>query len=77
MELLREGFFIMLIGMSTVFAFLVIMIFSMDIISKLLQYLNKYFPEEVIEIKKGKQTKDDDTNIALAIACAIHKKTAE
>ena len=73
MEVLKQGFVIMLIGMATVFIFLVIMIFAMNICSKIMQFLNKYFPEEIDEPKKKIQKKDNDAEIALAIACAVHK----
>ena len=74
MTLLKEGAFIMAIGMGTVFFFLVIMIAAMNINEKVLGFIGKYFPEEVPEVKTTKKkadTKDDE--IALAIACAMQK----
>lgn len=66
---------IMFIGMGIVFSFLVIMIFAMNIGCKVIQILNKYFPEEIKETtpnKKKKQT-TDDTEIAIAIALAAQR----
>jgi oxaloacetate decarboxylase gamma subunit len=72
--LLKEGCYVMVIGMGTVFIFLVLMIFAMNIMSKLIQCINKYVPEEVVELKNNKKNKekDNDAEIALAIAAAIH-----
>ena len=74
MEALKEGFIIMVIGMGTVYVFLTIMIYAMNFTKKILDIVNKYFPEEVQqESKKRKDKKDNDAEIALAIAAAIHK----
>ena len=74
LSLLKEGAIIMVIGMGTVFFFLAIMIFAMDINERILKFINKFFPEEIPEVKTSK--KKDDTNddeVALAIACAINQ----
>ncbi len=72
LTLLKDGVFVMVIGMGTVFIFLTIMIFAMNINSKILQIVNKYFPEEIPEEKKPrKNTSKDEEAIALAIACAF------
>lgn len=74
MEALKEGFFIMVIGMGTVFMFLTIMVYAMNISKKILDIVNKYFPEaEQSEPKKKRDKTDNDAEIALAIAAAIHK----
>lgn len=75
LSLLKEGFFVMVIGMGTVFAFLSIMIFAMNINSYILKILNKYFPEEIPEVKTParKKSQNNDEEIALAIACALHQ----
>lgn len=74
-ELLKEGCYVMAIGMGTVFLFLVLMIYAMNIMSKIVQWLNKIFPEEVINNNKKKEKKqsNNDAEIALAIAAALHK----
>lgn len=73
-ELLKEGTLIMVIGMGTVFFFLVVMIFAMELNTKVLAFINKFMPEEFEETAPKKNVKkDDDAEIALAIACALHK----
>ena len=75
MEALKQGFFIMVIGMGTVFIFLTIMVYAMNICTKVIGYINKYFPEELPpEPKKRTQKTDNDAEIAVAIACALHKR---
>lgn len=77
--LLKEGFFIMVIGMGTVFVFLVIMILAMNFNSYILEFVNKYFPEELPQEKqtnKKKSQNNNDEEIALAIACALQKARA-
>lgn len=75
-DLLYDGLFVMAIGMGMVFLFLVIMIFAMKGMSYLVEILNKYFPEEVPEIKTSKAKKtSNDEEIAIAIACAMHERS--
>ena len=70
--LLKDGIFVMIIGMGTVFIFLSIMIVAMNLNGKILKIVNKYFPEEIPVEKSNKKTaKKDDAEIAVAIACAI------
>ena len=72
--LLKEGTIIMIMGMGTVFFFLVIMICAMNINEKVLKFISKYFPEEVSEVKTTKKkVENSDDEIALAIACAINR----
>lgn len=74
LTLLKDGVFVMIIGMGTVFIFLSIMIVAMNLNGKVLQVINKYFPEEIPQEKTSrKSTKKDDEEIALAIACAVAK----
>ena len=73
-ELLKEGFLLMIIGMGFVFFFLSIMIYVMNISGKVINFIGKYFPEEVEEEKNKKKKKtagNNDMEIALAIACAV------
>lgn len=73
-ELWKDGLLLMIIGMGFVFFFLVIMIFVMNINAKIINFLGKYFPEEVEEeqtTSKKKSAANNDSEIALAIACAI------
>ena len=55
--LLKDGIFVMIIGMGTVFIFLSIMIVAMNLNGKILKIVNKYFPEEIPEEKKQKDRK--------------------
>ena len=76
LELLKEGSLIMVIGMGTVFFFLVIMIYAMEFSSKVLKFVAKFMPEEVEEVKnttKKNTSTDNDAEIALAIACALER----
>lgn len=72
-ELLKEGFLIMIIGMGFVYFFIFIMIIFVDMVSKLMKILNKYFPEEIEEEKyqTKKKTDSNDAEIAIAICCAL------
>jgi len=72
MTLLKEGTIIMIIGMGTVFFFLVIMICTMNINELILKFIGKYFPEEIPKIKAiKKKVESSDDEIALAIALLI------
>ena len=75
-SLLTEGIAIMGIGMGVVFSFLVLTIFAMIIMSKVVGYLNKIFPEATAQIANtnNKKTSDNDAQIALAIVAAMAKK---
>ena len=75
-ELLKAGSLIMVIGMGFVFFFIWIMIYAMQISSKLVELIGKYFPETIEEDKysKPKKTINNDAEIALAIACAYSHK---
>ncbi len=74
-ENLVLGLQMMGIGMGFVLCFLCILIFSMMIMSKVVGYLNKIFPEAVEEVKKvAKKVVDDDSVIAAVIAAVIAKK---
>ena len=76
--LLKDGIFVMIIGMGTVFIFLSIMIAAMNLNGKILKIVNKYFPEEIPEEKKPnkKTAKSEDEAVALAVACAVAKSRA-
>ena len=76
-ELLKVGTLVMVIGMGFVFFFLVLMIMAMHVSEKVLAIIAKFCPEEVEEKSqpKRKNTSDDDSNIALAIACALERST--
>ena len=73
-ELWKDGLLLMVIGMGFVFFFLAIMICVMFINAKIISFLGKYFPEAVEEeqtTSKKKTAVNNDSEIALAIACAL------
>ncbi len=72
-QILSEGFALMIIGMGTVLIFLCIMIFVMNIMSKIVEKINKIFPEPVaVTVGNKKNTKaSDDSEIAVAIVSAM------
>lgn len=73
-ELFSEGCLIMCIGMGFVFFFLCAMIWVMNFSAEVLKWVAKFMPEEIVEDKytsKKKATKTDDTEIVIAIACAV------
>ena len=47
MSLWKDALFVMVIGMGTVFVFLTVMIWAMDFNGKVLQFVNKIWPEEL------------------------------
>ena len=77
-ELLVQGVSVMLIGMGTVVAFLLITILSMNIMSAIVGKLNQIFPEAVPQVaggaKKTASSSNDDSEIAAAIVAAMFKK---
>ena len=67
--MLNDGLVIVLMGMSTVLAFLCILIFTMTYMHKILLFINKFFPEVVVEAAPAKKTVvSNDEEIAIAIA---------
>ena len=71
--LLTEGLTIMCIGISFVLAFLCILIFAMGIMSQVVGYLNKIFPEQVVTLEKPSKTKSASDDEAIAVALAVIK----
>ena len=70
----QDGCAIMFLGMGVVFAFLVLMVWVMNITAVIIKVLNKYFPEEIPQPKNAKKKKtksDEDEQIAVAIAATI------
>lgn len=74
-ETLFEGLTLLGLGMGFVLSFLCIMICAMHIMSSIVGYLNKIFPE-IVEVseKKSVSTTGDDAAIALAIVAAKFRK---
>ena len=73
---LSDGLTLLGMGMGFVLSFLIILIFAMLVMSKIVGFLNKVFPEAVEEVKTvaKKAAAGIDEAIALAIAAAIAKK---
>ena len=68
-EILENGLILLVMGMGFVLCFLTILIFSMSIMSKIVLWLNKIFPEAVEEVKTA--AKEVSANVDEAIAVAI------
>ena len=70
------GFTLMGIGMGTVLVFLCVLIGSMRIMSTIVLYLNKIFPEKVETVQKAvkKVVSNEDEAIAVALAAIMARK---
>ena len=67
--MLKVGLTLLVMGIGTVFSFLIILIFTMIITYKVLQVVNRFFPEVVVEAAPAKKPQtSDDAEIAIAIA---------
>lgn len=73
---LIEGSMVMAMGMGTVLTFLCLMIVAMTVMSAVVGYLNKIFPEVVAEPAgaKAKKASSNDEEIAAAIVAAMFRK---
>jgi oxaloacetate decarboxylase gamma subunit len=68
-NLVVEGAKFMVLGMSIVFLFLVLMIFAMNVMSKV---IHRYFPEPLPTPAKPAAPAADKLKKVAAIAAAIH-----
>ena len=76
-ETIMQGVSVMLIGMGTVVAFLLITILAMNVMSCVVGKLNQLFPEAVPATAGGARkvaTSGDDSEIAAAIVAAMFRK---
>ena len=78
LELLNQGLIAMGIGMGVVLSFLIILIASMVVMSGVVGYLNKIFPEVIpapakSNAKKSASAGKEDEQVALAIAVAVSR----
>lgn len=72
LTLLKDGLIVMVIGMGTVYLFLTVMIWVMNLNNHVMKFINKFCPEKVpAEKKPVKKSLGNDEEIALAIACAL------
>jgi len=68
-NLVIEGFKFMGLGMGTVFAFLTVMIFAMNLMSKI---VNKFFPEvQPSASTEAKTAQKNHTKVVAAVTAAI------
>jgi oxaloacetate decarboxylase gamma subunit len=75
MELLMQGVVLMVIGMATVFAFLVLLILAMNGSAAILKKFAKHFPEEVVAAPKAAPAPMDPVaEIAVALAAIKAKR---
>ena len=74
--MLENGLILLVMGMGFVLCFLTILIFSMMIMSKIVLWLNKIFPEAVEDVKTAakKVSSNVDEAIAVAIAAIMARK---
>lgn len=75
-ENLSNGLVLLGMGMGFVLSFLTILIISMAVMSKIVGYLNKIFPEAIEEVKTTtkKVATAADEAIAVAIAAIMAKR---
>ena len=67
--MIEEGLIVTAMGVATVFSFLCILILAMTIMAKILVFINKIFPEVVVEAAPAKKTTaSSDEEIAIALA---------
>lgn len=67
--MLIDGLIFMVLGMTTVFAFLTVLVIVMHLSHLLIDVYGKYFPERVLEPQKIRRS-NNDSKIALAVAIA-------
>ena len=74
MELLMQGVTLMVIGMATVFSFLVLLIVAMNCSAAYFRKFAHLFPEEVREPSKAASASDPTAEIAVALAAIKAKR---
>ena len=74
MELLMQGIVLMVIGMATVIAFLVLLILSMNGSAAFFRKFAHLFPEEAQAPKKAASPVDPVAEIAVALAAIRAKR---
>jgi sodium pump decarboxylase gamma subunit len=74
MELLMQGATLMVIGMATVFAFLVLLIVAMSCSAGFFTKFAHLFPEETVEAPNKAVASDPTAEIAVALAAIRAKR---
>ena len=74
MELLMQGVTLMVIGMATVFAFLVLLILAMNGSAVFFRKFAHLFPEETAEAAKPAAATDPAAMVAVALAAIKAKR---
>ena len=72
--MLNEGIRLMLMGMGTVFSFLVVLLFSVSIMGCIVKKLNEIFPEQIAAVQKTVMKVSSDIEVAIAVAAAKMKR---
>ena len=72
--MLNEGLSIMAVGVGTVMFFLIVLWFVINIMGKVVGWLNKVFPEQVEQVKTVANNVKSDVEVAIAIAAAKFRK---
>ena len=73
-NLVFEGFKFMLLGMGTVFSFLVLMIVAMNLQSYI---IHKFFPEPIPTADSSSSKTNKSAKIAAATAAIMHHQNAK
>ena len=69
--MIMDGLIITVAGMGTVFLFLILLVYAMSIMGKVVEYLNKIMPEEVVApvtVSSRNKSTEDDVAVAIAVA---------
>lgn len=72
--MLNEGLATMLVGMTTVFSFLLILWCVVALLGKVVGKLNELFPEQVEQVQKVVQKASADVEVAIAVASAKFRR---
>ena len=75
MDLLMQGLGLMVIGMTTVFVFLIVLIQAMNLSAALSRKLERFFPEEApSEARRPAAARDETEEIAVVLAAVRAKR---
>jgi sodium pump decarboxylase gamma subunit len=72
--MLNEGLTTMLVGMATVFLFLLILWYVVALLGKVVSKLNELFPEQAEQVQKAVQKASADVDVAIAVASAKFRR---